>query len=280
MTHEEAIMIKKFLSALSYSTMLTIAAHTATADIYGVALFDDTASMMTTREADGLTRCEYAKTLFLEQIGFAIQNWDYLDARTFSSPGAMTSITNGFVYVKNLQANNGAGAQLLSMIETAINEQSCNGWSTALGDAICDSMDDLREEGGKNDSLGMGIITDAGENHSVKCGGRNYIDTHITPKSNINPKVRVNIAVLKAPYGNVGRSLNYAPQDYTYEYAPASNHSMSRGVDNEAEKLVLLAKSTGGEAMIISDDETCVYGCSFWDGIEAVVTNDPWGGAW
>lgn len=274
-------MTKKSIVIGLASAALTFSANMVFADTYATAIFDNTGSMQNVRTADGFTRCEFGKQLFLETVAAGINRADYFDVRTFSSPGALESISNGFVNVKGMSTETGTGKQLFDNMTSEINSLTCNGYSTALGDALCDTADSLRVSGAGSNSLKMAIVTDAGENASSHCGGSDYVADHIVPKLFQQPRVQFNVTILTAP-GNVdSRSYQTQANEQFEDGAPSRAPSGARGVREEIQDLMLISKFSGGEAAVIDDSQTCTSGCAPMDGEEAVIGNDdPWGGAW
>jgi len=273
-------MFKKTLATCLTSASLLLVANTVFADTYATALLDITGSMQSIRTADGLSRCEYGKQLFLKTVAAGINRSDYLNLGTFDVPGSLASISNGFVNVKGLSSSVGTGKQLYDSIADQVENMPCDGSSTALGEALCDSMDNLRSSSTGN-NFRLAVVTDAGENSSTHCGGTDYEFKSIYPKMSLYPKIIFDLTVLVPP-GNVGavRAYQNSEDEVLEEDAPTTARSGTRSVTEEVERLILISKLSGGEAAIVTDAEICISGCAPMDGMPAVVGDDPWGGAW
>lgn len=269
---------------------LGFVANGASAEQYATAIFDKTGSMQQTRSADGKTRCQYGKELFLTSIAGAFNKADYLNVKTFGAPGELISISSGFYKITGLSPVFGPGKVFFDNIQQQVNALSCDAWSTALGDAVCDSIDELRSSvlSTTTQPPRIALVTDAGENYSQRCGGTNYVTTHIIPRTlNPAPKVRLDIAIL-APGGNVSARLSSAPSYElfnTNSTAPvAANARMSTQLmaaapiySSEVQALVNAAQASGGGAIVIADNKVCTSKC---DPLSQGPDDDDWGGAW
>jgi len=277
-------MLKKlFFSSVVASTMGLAATHTM-ANSYATAIFDKTGSMRVTRPADGLTRCEYGKELFMQTVGTGIERADFLNVKTFGQSGEITSLSSGFVDVRGWNRYIGPGKALYDNIQTQLNSVSCNSGSTALGDALCSSMDELKSQSGAT-ARRIGMVTDAGENASNVCGNPNggpgtaYVEDHIIPRSIQPPPVTLNFSIL-APGGNVSlrqltESLEKEAQYEDYPSRPQSSSKTSSALLSDVDALVRAAEISGGGAIVIGDSAICSSNC------DPESQNPPdWGGGW
>lgn len=282
-TVSKTILSKKILSTVA-TTLLSSLAMTSHAEYYGTALFDKTGSMNVIRSADDLTRCQFGKSLLLQTIHSGIMNLDYINVKYFSSPGQLTSLSNGFVDVRGLNPFAGEGKDFYDNMEAQLDTVSCSG-STALGDAICDSITELRAQGGSS-KWRVGLVTDASENASLVCknnvpGDNSYIDNHVVPAMNAStPPVILNLSILQNSGGNVSfKSLQQNKQLENIEFdasaESASAKSVSTNALSEIELLIEAAINSGGGAIVIEDDQLCTKGCD-----PASQEPPTWGGGW
>ncbi|WP_144392554.1 hypothetical protein [Pleionea sediminis] len=283
------------------STLFTFSS-TVSADTIATATMDITGSMNRTRD-NGQTRCNFAKEKMIANIEIALDRGvDKLNVKAFSTPGAMYSITRqlfnvDFVNTSSYTSTNSQGRAFVNALRNKINSLSCPGGSTALGDSICLNADELRTQYNRGDTLRMLTITDAGENSSQICGGSNYVTQHIQDKIlNEFPMIRFDIAMLTDPDGNVG--LRAAGDDTIYEEAelelrsklgakvfpkpyplpyPSPNPAPTQ-TSSEVQQLTAVATLSGGESLIIEDDDDCRTGCNI--GEDDSGDDGDWGGDW
>lgn len=265
----------------------------ASAQQYATILFDNTGSMQQTR-TDGKTRCQYGKDLFLTSVGLAFGKADYLNVKTFGAPGQLFSLSSGFYNIAGLTPLFGPGKVFYDNIQRQVNALSCDAYSTALGDAVCDSIDELRSSvlSTTTQLPRIALVTDAGENSSQRCGGTNYANTHILPRTlNPAPKVRLDITIL-VPGGNVTarmqNSLRYVPSYEIYDTNSTLSAVATSGTSaklaatapvysSEVQSLINAAQASGGGAIVIQDNKTCTSKC---DPLSQGPSDDDWGGAW
>lgn len=286
-------MLKKLLlSCLTLS--IGFSANWASAQQYATAIFDNTGSMQAPR-TDGKTRCQYGKELFLKTIEVTFSNSNYINVKFFAEPGRLTSISNGFYDITGLKVDSGPGKVFYDNIAQQVNALRCDGVATALGDAVCDSTDELRNALLSNNITPprLAVVTDAGENASVRCGGgvNTYVATHIEPRlANPAPKVRLNLTVLTTPGGNVLARLQSAQQfTPSLEIFPTSSTAPTISArsanqlaatapiySTEVQALVNAATASGGGAIVIPDNKTCTSKCDPM----SQEPDDDWGGAW
>ncbi|TQV87014.1 hypothetical protein [Aliikangiella coralliicola] len=255
---------------------LLMAATSAQAETWATSIFDKTGSMQSLR-SNGESRCEFGKRKLIDNLKIALGKADYINVKTFAGPNALTSLTSGFKNIQGYTPTNTQGQNFLNQIESQLAQVSCTG-STALGDAICLSADELRNNASAGSKLRMLTITDAGENSSVTCGGPipGYISTHIVPKIFASPMIQYNTAILYNG-GNVNRA--YATQriadleglDPLKMVSGRSQAANAR--DQEVSQLLSLSAMSGGKSIVISDTRNCDTGCNPGD-------DDDWGGEW
>ena len=284
-------MQKKLLLTCLALSGFGFASISAQAEQYATAILDKTGSMQQMR-TDGKSRCQYGKELFLTTVAAAMGKTDYLNVKTFGAPGELFSISNGFYKVTGLSPVVGAGKVFFDNIQTQINALRCDSSSTALGDSICDSTNEIRNYVSPSTTQvpRLAVVTDAGENYSQRCGGANYVDVHIIPRlTSPAPKVRMDVTIL-APGGNVSlrssQIQNYVP---SYEIVPpattppstvalgSASRLLAPSYSPEVEALIRSAKLSGGGAIVIQDNKTCTSNC---DPLSQGPADDDWGGAW
>ncbi|WP_054113817.1 hypothetical protein [Marinagarivorans algicola] len=290
-------MSVKLIASSAFLVGVTSLANPSFADTYATALFDKTGSMNITRAASNETRCEYGKKLFLQTVSTGILRADFLNVKTFAGPGQLDSITMGFSDVRGLNPYAGPGLALFESISAEINAVSCSG-ATSLGDALCESMDELKAIAGATQRR-VGLVTDASENSSTQCGGGvpDYINNHIVPRLTTPPPIIFNVTILQTANGNVGlRALTTsqelsalqgedALQDSSiwqdrsleqYEWPTLSRSTEKAAVSatTEVQALINAAVLSGGGAKVIGDSQVCTEGCD-------PESQDPsWGGGW
>jgi hypothetical protein len=266
---EKKMFKKSIFSCLAIASINLVSISAQAADErYGTLLFDKTGSMQAKR-ADGSIRCDFGKKLLLVSLANAINKSDiegrklieFLNLKTFDSPGNLTSLSNGFVDVRGWSSTFGQGKAFYDAIEAKISRPDyCNGSSTALGDALCDTIDELRAQPTTARSR-LGLVTDAYDNASRRCNGPTYVTTHIVPRLIITPPVTMNITILTPP-GNVSaRSANKLADLESVQLNSTSKMLSSNALSVEIQQLTSAAINSGGGVKIIPDDKSCTVNC-------------------
>lgn len=247
---------------------------------YVTILFDNTGSMHFKR-ANGQSRCEFGKELFASSLRTAIINGDYLDVKSFSSPGSLSSLSSGFIDVRGLNPFVGAGKVYYDRLVARVNGLTCGGGSTALGDALCDTIDELHAVNAGNKVARMGLITDAGENASLTCRGNNYALDHVLPRAFAqSPIVQFDSTILTTDGGSVRQArralsadeLTESPFEGSAERRAPGSATSARNL-SEMAQLRALSDYTGGNFHVVEDDEACTSACDPF----SKPADDPWG---
>lgn len=149
---------------------------------YGTVIIDQSVSMNKLR-ADNVSRCEVAINLANQAVRefFDELSGKKLNIKIFGSKGKLKSITNGF-------ASRSESMQALAGLSKV-----CNLGLTALGDAICSSIDELRSYAvrvqGHQRNLTIFVMTDGLENDSEVCGGLKKIEPNLAITKTWHQKV-------------------------------------------------------------------------------------------
>jgi hypothetical protein len=297
---------KSIFSCLAIASINLVSISAQAADTrYGTLLFDKTGSMQATR-TDGRSRCDFGKELFLTSLTSAINKSDlegrklieFLNLKTFDAPGNLTSFSNGFVDVRGWSSTFGPGQVFYNAMKDKVTATACDGSSTALGDAVCDTIDDLRSQPTTARSR-LGIVTDAAENFSQACNGPTYVTTHIVPRLIITPPVTMNLSILTASGGNVSLRMANRMVDKQFENVPSSSTNSNKESIQEFEQTLTSAKKvrlnatplsevqalslaaalSGGGATVITDDKSCASNCDPLSQDPAFI-DDGLGGGW
>ncbi|WP_428242381.1 hypothetical protein [Gynuella sp.] len=250
-------------SAVMLGALLSVCSVTeASEDTGGILLLDVSGSMGAVRTSSNAdifpTRCDLAKDIVLTKTTkfFNALQGDYLDVIAFDRSGHMESLTGGMREVGDFTSMQ--KYEFLGALETKLKTVSCNGSSTALGDALCMAADQLRENYVDGDDLHMMVVTDAEENSSQVCGGNNYIEQYVRPKLEADPQIKLFYGYLRR-----GR-LNLMPKTLvnTETEAPLlMKMPTSLSKVNYVEQLKQLAIDTGGSYAVIYDDGECEGSC-------------------
>lgn len=271
-------MFKTSLLTAAVIAGFGLASGNAFADTYATAIFDKTYSMTSLRD-NGQSRCDFGKEKTVENVRRALGRADFLNVKTFGASNELNSLTSGFKDVRGYTATNTQGIAFVNNIKNQLASISCSSGSTALGDAICASADELRAAAGAGDTLRMATVTDAGENSSATCGGNDYVNMHIFPKIVFTqPSIIFDISILSAEQGNVD-SFNPntkvgASRLEKADLNAGSHLSQLHSIQDEINALVNVAVYSGGEHIVIGDDDPCQSGCNPGD------NDSDWGGDW
>jgi hypothetical protein len=300
---EKKMFKKSIFSCLAIASINLVSISAQAADTrYGTLLFDKTGSMQAIR-ADGRNRCEFGKNLFLTSLTNAMNKSDlegrklveFLNLKTFDAPGNLTSISNGFVDVRSWSSTFGPGKIFYDAMAAKVIATQCDGSSTALGDAVCDTIADLRSQPTTAGSR-LGIVTDAAENFSQVCNGPTYVTTHVVPRLIIAPPVTMSLSILTTPGGNVSFRTTNRMVDQQFENVPTNNNKvsiqefeqkitsskkvrLSPPALTEIQALKLAAALSGGGATIITDDKSCASNCDPLSQ-DPAFNDDGLGGGW
>ena len=266
--------MKKSLAVYTLVGAIGLGSVSVNAETWAMAILDSSSSMNVLR-SDGITRCEFGKRKMLNYISIALDhNVSYLNVTSFNgNPDInMNTLTEGFRDVKGFTSTNLQGTAFLKEMENKLEVLSCSG-TTPLGDAICLSADELREQSKENDRLRLLVLTAGGENSSKICGGANYIQEHIIPKITANPIIGFSIPLLTQ--GDFGHELSssavsqqHSMEEFDYpEYyeSGAASSKMARHLplQDEIRQLISVSILSGGEDnMVAPDDQDCLMDCS------------------